>query len=111
MQEPARVFKIAFSRHSEQAVPQTTDMSGCVSRAAHNRQALRHEAAVCGAAGPTGGHSFVVLETLLRGTSEGGADPERSLCMEGGVYTWRTTWLDSEQYLQEEFEDRTAGWR
>lgn len=111
MQEPTRVFEVAFSRYSEQIVSQAAHMSGRVPRIAHNCQALCHEAAVRRATGAAGGHSVLVLETLFRGASEGGADLKRPVRVEGGVDTRRTTGLDSEQCLQEKFEDRPAGRR
>lgn len=111
MQEPAGVFKVAHRRHFEQAVPQAAYMPGRVPRAAAHRQALRHEAAVRRAAGAAGGHSLLVLQALLRGASEGGAGPERSVRVEGGVHTRRAAGLDPEQHLQEELEDRAAGRR
>jgi len=111
VQEPARVFKISDPRHSEQALPQAAYMSGRVPRATCHCQALCYETVVRRAAGAAGSYSVLVLQTLLRGASEGGAGPERAVRVEGGIHTRRTTGLDLEQHLQEEPEDRVAGWR
>jgi len=111
VQEFARVFKISDPRHSEQVVPQAAYMFGRVPRATCHCQALCYEIVVRRAAGTAGGYSVLVLQTLLRGASEGGAGPERTVRVEGGIHTRRIARLDLEQYLQEELEDRVAGWR